>query len=342
MTKHASFLDQHLAIFETLLKDPTTVELVVNPDGVVWYEKIGMPYMAKWEGEALSIEEITTLTTNICNELEASYSNDKPIISGSINYLGIDLRAQVVGFKAVRKAASIVLRKDTKANLDLDDISLLFGKLVNLDDLRNKRANEVMQLAENGDVPAALRKCVEYRLNMIISGGTSSGKTTVARSLLKEVDELERILTIEDAAELQPPQPNRVELIAERKPDSPRRTDLLLEATLRMRPDRIIVGELRGAEAVSFLKAINTGHGGSFTTLHAETARKAIDRLAMMIDSEVQMGFEVAQKYCQSSIDIVVQVGRRDGKRGVSEIYLPHLDLKKLKRANDEVVGMVQ
>ena len=339
MTIHTSFLDQHLSKFALLLEDPTTVELIVNPDGVVWFEKIGVSHMVKWDRFSLTEDEVSNLATNICNELNASYSKDKPIISGAVKFKGNDLRVQVVGFGAVRMAASIVIRKDTKADLALDDISLLFGELKNLDHERQKRAAEVMELASADKIPEALRKCVEYRLNMIISGGTSSGKTTVARTLLKEIDANERIITIEDAPELVPPQNNKVELIAERKNESTRRTDLLLEATLRMRPDRIIVGELRGAEAVSFLKAINTGHGGSFTTLHAETARKAIDRLALMIDGEVQMGFETAQRYCQSSIDIVVQVGRHNGKRGVLEVYLPHLDLDSIiKKRNFDVI----
>ena len=94
-----------------------------------------------------------------------------------------------------------------------------------------------------------------------------------------------------------------------------------------MRPDRIILGEIRGEESKTFLDAINTGHGGSFTTIHADTAPKAIDRLALMIMSVgINMTFEEVRRYCASSIDVVIQLGRIAGRRGVVELYLPSMD----------------
>jgi type IV secretion system protein VirB11 len=158
-------------------------------------------------------------------------------------------------------------------------------------------------------------------MNILISGGTSTGKTTFARSLLSMVDPRERILTIEDAYELFPRQENAVALKADRSAQGERTPARLLEASLRMRPDRIILGELRGEESRTFLEAINTGHGGSFTTIHADTARKAIDRLAIMVMAAgLGMGFEEVKRYCEGSVDLVVQLSRQDGRRGVAEI----------------------
>ena len=120
-------------------------------------------------------------------------------------------------------------------------------------------------------------------MNILISGGTSTGKTSFARSLLAWSMRTSGILTIEDAYELFPGQANSVALKADRNSQGERTPARLLEASLRMRPDRIILGELRGEESRTFLEAINTGHGGSFTTIHADSARKAIDRLAIMV-----------------------------------------------------------
>jgi type IV secretion system protein VirB11 len=130
-------------------------------------------------------------------------------------------------------------------------------------------------------------------------------------------------VTIEDAFELFPAQPNRVMLLAERDEASARSAARLLEASLRLRPDRIVLGELRGAEVATFLEAINTGHAGSVSTVHADTAAKAIDRLALMVMATgIAMTYAEVRRYCAASIDVVVQLGRADGRRGVEEVMV--------------------
>ena len=179
------------------------------------------------------------------------------------------------------------------------------------------------QAEENLD--AALEALVHQRLNVLISGGTSTGKTTFARHLLTHVDNGERLITIEDAFELFPSQPNTVGLLASRSTGTQRSSNALLQASLRMRPDRIIVGELRGDEALTYLEAINTGHGGSVSTIHAETAELAIDRLAIMVlQAGTPLAFAEVRQYIQKSIDVIVQLGRKDGKRGIAEFHLPN------------------
>ncbi|RWN66881.1 MAG: type VI secretion protein, partial [Mesorhizobium sp.] len=124
--------------------------------------------------------------------------------------------------------------------------------------------------------------------------------------------------------ELHPPHKNQVGLIADRKGESARSPSKLLESCLRMRPDRIILGEIRGIEAYDFLEAINTGHPGAITTIHADSPELAFDRLALMVmRSGVQMSHGEIINYAKKTIDLVIQVGRRNGKRGVLEINLP-------------------
>ena len=130
-----------------------------------------------------------------------------------------------------------------------------------------------------------LREAVRARKTILISGGTSSGKTSFLNALLAEVPETERIVLVEDTPEIRISHPNSVGLVAIKGDMGEARitTNDLLQAALRLRPDRIVLGELRGNESVSFLRAINTGHPGSFSTIHANSSRGAIEQLALMV-----------------------------------------------------------
>jgi type IV secretion system protein VirB11 len=176
------------------------------------------------------------------------------------------------------------------------------------------------------DIYGFLRTAIVNRVSILISGGTSSGKTTFLNACLKSVDPHERIITLEDTRELFPPQDNAVHLLASRGDQGTASVTIqsLLEASLRMRPDRLFVGEVRGSEAFAFLRAINTGHPGSMSTVHADTPLGAYEQLAMMV---MQSGLSAAYpkadliSYIQSVIPIVIQLRREGGRRGVSEIF---------------------
>ena len=204
----------------------------------------------------------------------------------------------------------------------------LRDQTVSLEAERLELLREVRNMAMHGaDPDEFLRACIQARLNIVISGGTSSGKTELARRLLWMVEEWHRLVLIEDSAELLPAHENVVSLIAERAETSARSADKLLEMTLRLRPDRIILGELRGVEAVTFLEAINTGHEGSFTTLHATTARKAVNRLAFLVmRAGMPLTLTEIRDYVRESIDVIVQTGRIGEERGILETYFPTLD----------------
>ena len=171
-----------------------------------------------------------------------------------------------------------------------------------------------------------IRTAIVNRVSILISGGTSSGKTTFLNACLKSVDPEERIITLEDTRELFPPQKNAVHLLASRGDQGTANVTIqsLLEASLRMRPDRLFVSEVRGSEAFAFLRAINTGHPGSMSTVHADTPLGAYEQLAMMV---MQSGLSAAYpkadliSYIQSVIPIVIQLRREGGRRGVSEIF---------------------
>ncbi|HET9629849.1 MAG TPA: ATPase, T2SS/T4P/T4SS family, partial [Novosphingobium sp.] len=170
---------------------------------------------------------------------------------------------------------------------------------------------------------AYLREAIRRRRTVLVSGGTSSGKTTFLNAMLREIPAQERVVVVEDTAELRLPGANGVGLIAVRGDLGEARVtaDELVQAALRLRPDRIVVGELRGAETVSFLRAINTGHPGSFSTVHANSPRGALDQLALMA---MQTGIGLTRTetldYAASVIDLIVQLDRVEGRRGVAAI----------------------
>ncbi len=321
MDDRPSYLGTYLTPIAPLFMRDDLVEVAINPDGKVWIERRGATHMERVAH--LSIDRVLSnnLGHAIASSVGVQFSDKKPTVSGKIVWGDMAIRAQVVAPPIVEGGMAITFRPFKVSADQLIQPWLLHGGLVDLDAKRRERAGEAMKLAEAGQVVEAMRLCVEERMNILISGGTSTGKTTFARSLLSMVDQGERILTIEDAYELFPRQENAVALKADRSGQSERTPARLLEASLRMRPDRIILGELRGEESRTFLEAINTGHGGSFTTIHADTARKAIDRLAIMVMAAgLGMGFEEVKRYCEGSVDLVVQLSRQAGRRGVAEI----------------------
>jgi len=173
-------------------------------------------------------------------------------------------------------------------------------------------------------IGAFLDEAVKAKRTILISGGTSTGKTSLLNALLKSVPETERLITVEDAAEIDVTQPNSVGLIAVKGDLGEARIgmDELLNASLRLRPDRIILGELRGGEATTFLRAINTGHPGSITTIHADSTHGAFEQIALMA---LQAGMPLTRNetiaYVRSIIDIAIHVTRENGRRRISEIY---------------------
>ncbi len=188
---------------------------------------------------------------------------------------------------------------------------------------------KMRSLIENGaltkEVAMLFEMCVRARLNIIISGGTGAGKTTLLNALSAFVPADERIVTIEDSAELQMQQPHVVRLET-RPPNIEGRGEVtqrdLVRNTLRMRPDRIVIGEIRGGEAIDMLQAMNTGHDGSLTTIHANTPRDALGRLETMIQmTGMRLSDRAMRQQIASAVDLVIQVARlTDGTRRITSI----------------------
>lgn len=319
------FLYRALAPLKTFLNDRDVVEISVNRPGQVYVERLGAAHMELHEIPVLTTAEIINIGERVAASTNQFVSPANPILSAA---LPTGERIQVVLPPAAPDGGTLSIRKQVISDFtlenyrdrgSLDHVTVAVGGLSETDEAL------IEQLSAR-DIYGFLRTAIVNRVSILISGGTSSGKTTFLNACLKSVDEHERIITLEDTRELFPPQKNAVHLLASRGDQGTANVTIqsLLEASLRMRPDRLFVGEVRGSEAFAFLRAINTGHPGSMSTVHADTPLGAYEQLAMMV---MQSGLSAAYpksdliSYIRQVIPIVIQLRRHGGRRGVSEIF---------------------
>jgi pilus assembly protein CpaF len=285
---------------EPLLADETITDILVNGPDHIYVERHGRLELApqKFRDNIHVVNVAQRIAASVGRRVdEASPMVDARLPDGS--------RVNVVLPPLAIDGACIAIRKFAKRNLTLS------------------------RMAQQGNLSASMAKLMEIaaasRLNVVISGGTGSGKTTLLNALSQHIDARERILTIEDAAELQLQQPHVVRL--ETRPDNAEgvghisQRDLVRNA-LRMRPDRIILGETRGQEAFDVLQAMNTGHDGSMTTIHANSPRDALTRLeSMVMMSQGSLPLLSIRHQIASAVNLIIQIERmRDGIRRVTSI----------------------
>ena len=259
---------------------------------------------------------LSRLAAQIARVAHQGVNRENPLLAAA---LPSGERVQLVGPPAAKHWA-LAIRRHRMVDLSLEaydrgPIAASGGK-DRRDDLAFARRDPV----------AFLKAAVAARKTILISGGTSSGKTTFLNALLKTIPAHERIILVEDTPEIADDHANSLRLVAVKGEMGEARVTIndLLQASLRLRPDRIIVGEIRGEEATTFLRAINTGHPGSFTTVHANTPRGALEQIAMMVmQSGAQLSRGETLAYARSLIDVVVQLSRTGGERVISDIDLP-------------------
>nr|WP_210347957.1 P-type DNA transfer ATPase VirB11 [Agrobacterium rosae] len=319
------FLTRSLEPIRPFLDDPKVVEIAINKPGHVYVERFGAEHMEHHEIAELTAREIENIGERVAAATNQYLNSANPILSGA---LPTGERIQVVLPPAAPEGGSITIRKqvvqnftleDYRDNGSLDKVSVAVGGLSDID-------RELIGYLRNEEIYKFIHTAITKRVSILISGGTSSGKTTFLNACLNSVNLNERIITLEDTRELFPPQKNSVHLLASKGGQGTANVTLqnLLESALRMRPDRLFVGEIRGAEAFPFLQAINTGHPGSMSTLHSDSPNGAYERLVMMmVQSGMSSGLsrEDLLSYIKMVIPIVIQVNRNGGKRGVSEIF---------------------
>jgi type IV secretion system protein VirB11 len=302
------FLEAYLDHFRKWLDDSEVTELLVNRPGEIWIERPSG--MERHEAAPIDDRLLQRLAEQVARITNQGINRERPLLAAT---LPNGARVQFVAPTATRAHWALAIRRHRLVEVPLDAYS--FGAM---------QKEQARPSWSPGDDPIAfLREAVRDRQTILISGGTSTGKTTFLNALLREVPVNERVIVVEDTAEVQLHGPNDLGLIAVKGElgEAMIDTDDLLQAALRLRPDRILLGELRGKEAVSFLRAVNTGHPGSFSTIHANSPAGALEQLALMV---MQAGIGLSRldtiAYARSVIDIVVQLGRSGQKRQIVAI----------------------
>ena len=321
-------LRTHLRPLERWFEAQGVTEVSVNCPGEVWIARQGEPYMERHTAEELTGEVLLALAQQVATSTEQEVSQERPLLSAE---LPNGYRVQFVLPPASGRSVAVSIRKPAVLDLSLGDYDRR-GAF----DLTNRATGEELQTERDlrdayaaREFAAFLGIAVRARKNILISAGTDTGKTTLLNALLKEIPAHERLVIIEDARELRPPQANVVRLLYSRGEQGLARATAqeLCEASLRLRPDRILLGELRGKEAFTYLRTINSGHPGSISTIHADSPELAFEQLALM----VMQGFPSIDKslvvdYVRSIIPVVVQARRSAGRRFISEIYYADAD----------------
>ncbi len=305
------YLDAYLAPFRRWLDRDTVTEIMVNRPGEVWIEDAAQPGMQRIETPEIDDRLVQRLAEQVARVSHQGINREHPLLGAT---LPDGARVQFCGPPAARRHWVMAIRRHRRLDLPLDayDAGPLAGPA------------PVAMPDPQAQPVAYLRAAIRARRTILISGGTSTGKTTFLNAMLGEIPPEERVVLVEDTPELKFPGANAVGLVAVKGElgEAKVTANELLQAALRLRPDRIVLGELRGAESVSFLRAINTGHPGSFSTIHANSLRGALEQLSLMV---MQTGIGLTRAdtiaYAASVIDVIVQLGRdANGKRGIAAI----------------------
>lgn len=316
------YLKAYLAPFSQWLEATDVTEILVNHAGEVWVERIGAEQMERHDAPAIDSRLLERLAHQIARTNHQGVSRETPLLAAT---LPGGARVQMVLPPATRGDVALAIRKHVVHDLTLDGY-FASGKTNGLA-LTGRSGGEchaaLAALLADGDLLGFLRSAVAARKTILLSGGTSSGKTTLLNALLKEIPATERVIAIEDTPELALARPNAVGLVAVAGDQGEARVtiDDLMRASLRMRPDRLMVGELRGPETVTFLRAINTGHPGSLSTIHASSPEGAFEQIAIMcLQAGLGLSRTEAIFYAKSQIDIVVQMNRHAGARSITDV----------------------
>lgn len=316
------YLHSHLEPIAFLLGRDDVTDLYVNRPDEVWAETLGGA-IERHDVAGLDEAALMRLIGQIAAWSNQGINREHPLLSA---VLPDGSRVQAIAPPATRGPMAIAIRKHVSADLSLDDYVAAgaFEEAVRSGDQERTHADDVLRSYRvKGDLAGLLRQSVRARRNILVSGGTSTGKTTFLNALIREIPEEERLITIEDTPELQLSHANAIGLLAARGAlgEAQVTADDLVSASLRMRPDRIILGELRGSEAYAFLRAINTGHPGSMTTVHADSTEGAVEQIALLV---LQGGSRLSRQdvvnYIRGSIGVFVQLSRVAGRRHVTQV----------------------
>ena len=296
---------------ESLILNPDISEIMLNSPTDIFIEKQGV--MEQVQGVTIPTDQLRVAVQNIARSLGDDISEEKPILDSR---LPDGSRIAAVLPPCSIHGITLTIRKFNTRSFTIED-------LIRIGTITEPMAD-------------LLKKAIQDRKNILISGGTGTGKTTLLNILADFIPDEDRLVVIEDTAEIHIRKPNLVRFEARRQqgPKIPPVTIRdLLKASLRHRPERTILGEIRGEEAFDLLQALNTGHSGSLSTIHANSASQALSRLAScVLQSGIELPYKAIKANIADSIHLLVHVERRHAKRFISEI----LELRSYSPTEDQ------
>jgi len=304
---YANFLAYHLKPVADLLDDPTVTEVLINGPDEIYVEREGRLEPCP-EHRFRSDTELMAACINVAQFTGKILDDTRPRIDGS---MPDGSRVHIV-IPPLVPAIHVAIRKFSEITLDVAQL-IVRGAL-------NARAARLLEMA------------IQLRLNILVSGGTGSGKTTLLNALSGFIDPAERVVVLEDVRELKLQQPHVVQLViraADKHGQGEVTTRDLLVSALRMRPDRILVGEVRGPEALDLLSALNSGHGGTMASLHANSCHQALTKLeTLCLFAGEELPLRAIRMEICNAVQLVVQISRlADGSRRICEIAEVHSQL---------------
>lgn len=312
------FYGSYVAPLLPMLERADVTDIYVNRPGEVWIETLS-GHSERFDAPDLTEARLWRLARQVASMSHQGISREHPLLAAR---LPDGSRIQIVAPPATRGPIAIAIRRHVVSDISLSDYAEqgAFSETI-----VGARADEPTAIHETDrELDRLLARAVRRRRTILISGGTATGKTTFLNALLREIPEGERLIVIEDTPELIIRHRNAVGLVAVKSDLGEARvtTDDLLQASLRMRPDRVILGEIRGGEAHTFLRVINTGHPGSISTIHANSPDGAVEQLALLVQASSNLARADIVSYVRHVVDIFVQLERVHGVRRVTQIVV--------------------
>jgi type IV secretion system protein VirB11 len=324
-----------LSILGEWFEDNTVSEILINQPEEIWIESKGQ--MQRHAVPYLSVSLLRDLCQLIANENGQRLTLSMPLLSGTLQD---GSRVQIV-LPPTAKHYTLSIRRQVVRSMNLDDYrrqqfyqqakpfylsNTLWSQLP-------EEEKELVKLYQAQHWDSFIRLAIFLKKNIVISGGTSSGKTTFLNACLQYIPLNERILILEDAREVVIPHPNQVQLLASKGEQGLAKVDMqqLVQCCLRLRPDRIIMGEIRGKEVLDFVGACSTGHEGSITSIHANNPRVAFMRMTQMYkqNNVPSMSDEDILRELHEVVDVIVQIAKTSEGRIVQSVYYKHADVQQ-------------
>lgn len=327
MSHYAPGADGLLKPISAWLNDPEVSEILLNRPQEIWVEKQGALV-------AHTIAELTEAHLNrlfqlIANENSQRISTANPLLSGSLR----DGSRVQLCLPPTAKCHALSIRRKVVKNFSLEDYKktqFYAGATVahihdDAFESLSDTEKELIGYYQNRTWDTFIKRAIELKKNIVISGGTSSGKTTFLNACLRHINSRDRVILLEDTREIDIPQQNQVQLLASKGEQGEAKISMqdLVQCCLRLRPDRIIMGEIRGKEIMDFVSACSTGHEGSLTTIHANNPRIAFMRMTQMYkqNNVPSMTDEDILRELKEVIDVIIQISKTANGRKVQSVY---------------------